>query len=48
MEMILDALELMNETIKNRKVFGLPSIWTYSEEDVDGLFQSFDNSYVEN
>jgi hypothetical protein len=48
MEMILDALELMNETIKNRKLFGLPSIWPYSEEDVSGLFQSFDNSYVEN
>ena len=48
MEMILDALELMSETIKNRKLLGLPSIWPYSEEDVSGLFQSFDNSYVEN
>jgi hypothetical protein len=48
MEIILDALELMQQTMKTREVFGLPSIWPYSEEDVDGLFQSFDNSYVEN
>jgi hypothetical protein len=48
MEMILDALELMGESIKNRKIFGLPDIYPYSEEDVDGLFQSFDNSFVEN
>jgi len=48
MEIILDALEHMSETIKNRKAFGLPSVWPYSEEDVSGLFQSFDNSYVEN
>jgi hypothetical protein len=26
MEIILDALEHMSETIKNRKAFGLPSV----------------------
>jgi hypothetical protein len=48
MEIILDALEFMEETMKTREMFGLPNIWPYSREDVDGLFQSFDNSFVEN
>lgn len=48
MEIILDALEFMEETMKTREMFGLPNIWPYSREDVDGLFQSFDNSCVEN
>lgn len=47
MEIILDALEFMNETMKTREMFGLPSIWPYSKEDVDGLCQSFDNSFME-
>ena len=48
MEMILDALELLSDSIKNRKMFELPVVYPYSQEDVSGLFQSFDNSYVEN
>lgn len=48
MEIILDSLEFMVETMKTREMFGLPSIWPYSKEDVDALFQSFDNSFVEN
>ena len=47
MEIILDALEFMEETMKTRDMFGLPNIWPYSREDVDGLFQSFDNSGAE-
>lgn len=47
MEIILDALEFMEETMKTREIFGLPNIWPYSREDVDGLFQSFDNSGAE-
>ena len=47
MEIILDALEFMEETMRTREMFGLPSIWPYSREDVDGLFQSFDNSGAE-
>jgi len=48
MEMILDALEFMSETMRTREMFGLPSIWPYSKEDVEVLTQSFDNSFVEN
>jgi len=48
MEMILDALEFMSETMRTREMFGLPTIWPYSKEDVEVLTQSFDNSFVEN
>lgn len=48
MEMVVDALEFMVETMKTREIFGLPNIWPYSKEDVDILCQSFDNSFVEN
>lgn len=48
MEIILDSLEFMAETMKTREMFGLPSIWPYSTEDVDALSKSFDNSFVEN
>lgn len=48
MEIILDALENMVLSMKNTKAFGLPSRYPYSIEEVDGLFQSFDNSFVEN
>lgn len=44
MEMILDALECLSEHIKNSNNSSYP--WTV--EDVDGLFQSFDNSSTEN
>ena len=44
MEIILDALEYLKETMRTREMFGLPNIWPYSIEDVDGLFQNFDNS----
>ena len=44
MEIILDALECLSEHIKNNNNSKYP--WT--TEDVDGLFQSFDNSFVEN
>ena len=41
MNMILDALELLHSTIKTGKLFGLPNKYPYTEDDVDGLFQSF-------
>jgi hypothetical protein len=47
MEIILDALEHMNTTMEQRKLFGLNNLWPYSPDDVDSLFQSFDNSFVE-
>lgn len=47
MEIILDALELLRETIKNKEALGLKNDYFHSEEDVDGLFQSFDNSFKE-
>jgi hypothetical protein len=47
MEMVVDALEFMVETMKTREIFGLPNIWPYSKEDVDILCQSFDNSGAE-
>lgn len=43
MEMILDALECLNEHLKENNSPNYP--WT--TDDVDGLFQSFDNSFVE-
>jgi len=43
MEIILDALECLTEHIKTNN--NSPYPWTV--EDVDGLFQSFDNSFKE-
>lgn len=48
MEIILDALEVLHNQMKTRMSFGVPTERVYSIEDVDGLFQSFDNSFVEN
>ena len=48
MEIILDALENLVLSMKNTKSFGLPNRYPYSIEEVDGLFQSFDNSFVQN
>lgn len=48
MNIILDALELLHSTIKTSELFGLPNKYPYTENDVDGLFQSFDNSGAEN
>jgi hypothetical protein len=48
MSIIIDALEFMQETMRQRELFGLPSIWPYSKEDIDILSQSFDTSLVEN
>jgi len=47
MEIILDALENLVLSMKNTESFGLPNRRPYSIEDVDGLFQSFDNSFAE-
>ena len=47
MTIILDALENLVLSMKNTDAFGLPNRRPYSIEDVDGLFQSFDNSYAE-
>jgi hypothetical protein len=47
MEIILDALELLHSTMKTRQDFGLHNDKPYSINDVDGLFQSFDNSFTE-
>jgi hypothetical protein len=47
MEMILDALEVLHNQMKTRMDFGLPTERPYSIEDVDGLFQSLDNSCVD-
>lgn len=44
MKIILDALEVLHNSMKNRQHFGLPNDKTYSIDDVDSLFQSFDNS----
>jgi hypothetical protein len=48
MEIILDALELLHKTMKDRENFGLTNDYCYTSEDVNGLFQSFDNSGAEN
>lgn len=48
MEIILDALEVLHTKMKNAKLFGLTNEYSYNIEDVDALFQSFDNSFVEN
>ena len=47
MNMILDALELLHSTIKTQKLFGITNKWSYTEDEIDGLFQSFDNGYKE-
>lgn len=47
MTIILDALETLHNRMKTRQDFGLPNDKTFSIEDVDGLFQSFDNSFSE-
>ena len=44
MEIILDALECLSEHIKHSRF----NQYLWSTDDVDGLFQSFDNSFVEN
>ena len=46
MTIILDALELLRDNMKNREKFGLPND-AYSIDDVTNLLQSFDDSYVE-
>ena len=49
MNMILDALEHLHQTMKTRELFGLENDrWAYTKDDVDGLFQSLGNSFVEN
>jgi hypothetical protein len=45
MEMILDALECLGEHIKHYEDNSPNYPWTLDE--VDGLFQSFDNSFHE-
>ena len=47
MEIILDALETLHNRMKTRQDFGLPNDKVFSNKDVDGLFQSFDDSYAE-
>jgi len=44
MEIILDALENLVLSMKNREAFGFPNRRPYSTDEVDNLFQSFDNS----
>jgi len=46
MEMILDALECLSEHIKHYE--GNSPNYPWTTDDVDNLFQSFDNSFVEN
>lgn len=48
MEIILDALEVLQSKIRYAELFGLKNEYPYTADDVDGLFQSFDNSFVEN
>ena len=47
MEIILDALEVLHNQMKTRMDFGVPTERVYSIQDVDSLFQSFDNSFHE-
>ena len=47
MEIILDALEALHQDMKHADESGYPDINArrgYTIEDVDGLFQSLDNS----
>ena len=48
MEIILDALQHYAEWMKNDDHAPSLDSFPYTVEDVDGLFQSFDNSFVEN
>jgi hypothetical protein len=45
MKIILDALECLSEHLKHYEN-NSPN-YPYTIEDVDGLFQSFDNSFAE-
>lgn len=45
MEIILDALECLSEHLKHYQNKSPNYPWTVDQ--VDGLFQSFDNSFVE-
>lgn len=47
MEIILDALETLHNRMKTRQDFGLPNDKPYSIDEVDNLFQAFDNSGAE-
>lgn len=47
MTIILDALETLHNRMKTRQDFGLSNDKPFSIEDVDGLFQSFDDSFSE-
>jgi hypothetical protein len=48
MEIILDALECLIECIKEEKQFyGKNTDYPWTIDEVDSLFQSFDNSFVE-
>ena len=48
MEIILDALENLVSTMTRAEAFGITNHRPYSIQDVDNLFQSFDNSGAEN
>ena len=49
MEIILDALELLQINMENRINFGLPNDKPYSIDNVDSLLQIFDTGlYVSN
>lgn len=42
--MILDALELLGWTIKTQQLFGLPSQYSYTEDEVNDLYESLENN----
>lgn len=46
LEIILDALEALHEKVKHSLDTGLVAYpgYPYTIEDIDGLFQAFDNS----
>ena len=48
MEIILDALSHYKEWMENDDHAPSLDSFPYTVDDVDGLFQSFDNSFVEN
>lgn len=47
MEIILDSLENLIATMTTSEAFGITNRRPYSIKDVEGLFQSLDNSFVE-
>jgi hypothetical protein len=47
MEIILDALSLYKDWMENDDHAPLLDSFPYTVDDVDGLFQSFDNSFHE-